>query len=275
VSIWLITAISLTRLVTFYRGPVAANIYRPHFIIVAFIIPVLATVPPVFGWSRYTLEGFLTTCSFDYITLTWSNRAFVAYLYALGFVLPCALIAFSYVCIATALHRHNIKHNTLRRRNSVNDTAAIDGQNTVRPLVTHDSPVMITVPNVTSVIITSESGTRTATTNVNDGRREHKAMMTIVYVFGAFLLAWLPYALLGAFGQMGGTLLITPYFAATAGVLAKSSRAYNPIIYAIADKQFQYQMKVMLDAFVTQVRWMLSVSACGLKVYNDLCTKQV
>jgi hypothetical protein len=132
---------------------------------------------------------------------------------------------------------------------------------------------MITAQNAASVIITSES--ETINTNVNDISRELGAMMTIVYVFGAFLLAWLPYALLGAFGQMSSLLYVTPYSAAIAGVLAKSSRAYNPIIYAIADKQFQYQVKAMFDAFVAQVRWMLSVSVCGLKVKNDLCTKQI
>jgi hypothetical protein len=180
------------------------------------------------------------------------------------------------VRIATTLHRRDIKHDALRRRNSATDTAIIDGQNTVCPLVAHDSHAITSVPNAISAITTSAGETRTAImTNVNDGCREHAAMMTIVYVFGSFLLAWVPYALLGAFGQMGVTSYVTPYFTATAGVLAKSSRAYNPIIYAIADKQFQYQVKAMFDAFVAQVRWMLSVSVCGLKVKNDLCTKQI
>jgi r-opsin len=246
---------------------VAANIYRPHFIVIALIIPLLVTVPPAFGWSRYTPDGFLTTCCFDYITLTWSNRAFVAYLYVLGFALPCTLIAFSYVRIATTLHRRDIKHDALRRRNSATDTAIIDGQNTVCPLVAHDSHAITSVPNAISAITTSAGETRTAImTNVNDISRELGAMMTIVYVFGAFLLAWVPYALLGAFGQMGATLFVTPYSATTAAVLAKSSCAYNPIIYGIADKQFQCQIKAILDAFITRVRSMLSVSAGGLKV---------
>jgi r-opsin len=251
VSIWLITAISLTRLVNFYSGPVAASIYRRHFIIIALVIPLLATVPPGLGWSRYTPEGFLTTCSFDYITLTWSNRAFVAYLYVLGFALPCVLIAFSYVRIATALHWRKWVLYTVQKHSTIDETANYDDSAQSERITERPLPLVVMDANVASALITSEEEvpalTRSATTtDMNDSRREHAAMMTIVYVFGAYLLAWVPYALLGAFGQMGGTLFVTPYSAAAAGVLAKSSCAYNPIIYAMVDAEFRHEMKTLL-----------------------------
>ncbi|KAG8223385.1 Arthropsin, partial [Ladona fulva] len=52
----------------------------------------LMSAPPLLGWSRYIAEGFLTSCSWDYLTRTPANRAYYIYLLTLGFVAPVCII---------------------------------------------------------------------------------------------------------------------------------------------------------------------------------------
>ena len=61
----------------------------------------------------------------------------------------------------------------------------------------------------------------------------------MVAVLAAFLLAWTPYAVLALIGQFGPTKIVHPYTVAAAGLLAKTSTVYNPIIYAFIDVRFR------------------------------------
>lgn len=65
------------------------------------------TVPPIFGWSQYVLEGFETSCSWDYTTKTLSNRLFYIYMLVLGFILPVSIITYCYIFIIVSILDHN------------------------------------------------------------------------------------------------------------------------------------------------------------------------
>lgn len=65
------------------------------------------TVPPIFGWSKYVLEGFETSCSWDYTTKTLSNRLFYIYMLVLGFILPVSIITYCYIFIIVSILDHN------------------------------------------------------------------------------------------------------------------------------------------------------------------------
>ncbi|OQV14161.1 putative Rhodopsin, G0-coupled [Hypsibius exemplaris] len=66
--------------------------------------------------------------------------------------------------------------------------------------------------------------------------------MVIVMVM-AFLLAWMPYAIVSAVVLFGGSHLITAPIATLPAIFAKSSIIYNPIIYAIMNPQFRIAFK--------------------------------
>lgn len=61
----------------------------------------------MFGWSEYVLEGFETSCSWDYTTKTLSNRLFYVYMLVLGFVLPVSIITYCYTFIIVSILDHN------------------------------------------------------------------------------------------------------------------------------------------------------------------------
>nr|QQY02470.1 opsin 3 [Cryptocotyle lingua] len=54
---------------------------------------------PYFGLGRWVLEGFLTGCTFDYISNDRSSRVFSLCLFFGGFICPVLLICFSYARI--------------------------------------------------------------------------------------------------------------------------------------------------------------------------------
>ncbi|OON21721.1 7 transmembrane receptor, partial [Opisthorchis viverrini] len=59
----------------------------------------LWTILPFFGIGRYVMEGFLTGCTFDYLSNDRSSIIFSSCLFLGGFVCPFALICFSYARI--------------------------------------------------------------------------------------------------------------------------------------------------------------------------------
>nr|QGW08855.1 green-sensitive opsin [Carcharhinus melanopterus] len=54
--------------------------------------------PPLFGWSRYLPEGFQCSCGPDYYTMNpkYNNRSYVIYMFVGHFLIPVAIIFFSY-----------------------------------------------------------------------------------------------------------------------------------------------------------------------------------
>ncbi|XP_005094193.1 rhodopsin [Aplysia californica] len=60
---------------------------------------------PILGWGAYVLDGIRTTCTFDFLTRTWENRSFVIGMMIGNFVLPFALMVFSYFRIWVAVRK--------------------------------------------------------------------------------------------------------------------------------------------------------------------------
>jgi len=59
---------------------------------------------PIFGVNGYVPEGYLTSCSFDYLSPHTSDRVFVFIYFLAAFVVPLSLIVFSYVKIFRTVH---------------------------------------------------------------------------------------------------------------------------------------------------------------------------
>lgn len=57
-------------------------------------------------WSRFIPEGFLTTCSFDYLTNDDDTRMFVACIFCWAYCIPMFLIAIFYSRLFSHIQRH-------------------------------------------------------------------------------------------------------------------------------------------------------------------------
>lgn len=65
-----------------------------------------ATLPALEKWGRFVPEGFLTTCTFDYLTEDAQTKSFVATLFTVSYVLPMFLIIYFYSRIVMHVIQH-------------------------------------------------------------------------------------------------------------------------------------------------------------------------
>lgn len=72
-----------------------------------------AVLPLLEVWSRFVPEGFLTSCSFDYLTNTFDNHVFVAVIFICSYVVPMLLILYYYTQIVSQVFQHE---KTLREQ---------------------------------------------------------------------------------------------------------------------------------------------------------------
>jgi len=51
---------------------------------------------PLFGVGKYVPEGYLTSCSFDYLSDDWSTRIFILVFFIMAWIVPISIIIASY-----------------------------------------------------------------------------------------------------------------------------------------------------------------------------------
>ncbi|BES87196.1 7 transmembrane receptor (rhodopsin family) [Nesidiocoris tenuis] len=173
------------------------------------------TLPPVFGWSKYTVEGVLTSCSWDYMTRSWDNTLFYLYLLGFGFFFPMSVILYCYTFIISAVLAH------AREMSSVNMT-----------LGGVLSRYRVNVDARTSAFKTSET-----------------ILMLIIF----FFLSWTPYAIVTMIGHFGPEGVLTPYVCAFPAFCAKASVVCNPIIYGWTHPHFKTSVKLFFSTWRTDL----------------------
>nr|XP_018896152.1 PREDICTED: rhodopsin, GQ-coupled-like [Bemisia tabaci] len=182
----------------------AESFFVSQVCVMAWIYCLLMTLPPLFGWSRYILEGFLTSCSWDYMTRTPANRAYYVYLLFFGFVIPVSIITYCYTFILITILAHG--------KEMANIKATGGGG--------YSLSSRIPVPHTPA-------------------RSTVKTAEIILMLVVLFLVAWTPYAVVTLIGQFGNPLLITPWVSALPALFAKASVVYNPIVYSLSHPHFR------------------------------------
>lgn len=77
------------------------------FIAVIWLYVLPWALMPLMGvWGRFVPEGFLTSCSFDYLTDTNETRYFVATIFTFSYVIPMSLVLYYYSQIVSHVVNH-------------------------------------------------------------------------------------------------------------------------------------------------------------------------
>ncbi|VVC31550.1 G protein-coupled receptor, rhodopsin-like,GPCR, rhodopsin-like, 7TM [Cinara cedri] len=183
------------------------------------------TLPPVFGWSKYVLEGFETSCSWDYTTKTLSNRSFYIYMLVLGFVLPVSIITYCYVFIVMSILDHNKE--------------MADCNSNIRSVGSESWDYRLSL-NVArrGQAVPIRSALRTS--------------YIILILIGLFMISWTPYAVVTFVGQFGDEKTkIEPWISALPALCAKASVVYNPIVYGLSHPHFRSSVRQYLSGCTT------------------------
>nr|APY20589.1 ultraviolet sensitive opsin [Conwentzia psociformis] len=191
--------------------PFDGKVTKPKAVFMVFCVW-LYTVPwsifPLMElWGRYAPEGYLTACSFDYLTNTFDNKLFVAAIFTFSYVLPMSMIIYYYSQIVVHVVRHE---RTLKEQAKKMNVESL-----------RSGP-----QDKTSVEI-----------------RIAKAAITVCSLFVA---SWTPYAILALIGAFGDQKLLTPGITMIPALCCKLVACIDPYIYAISHPRYRVELNKRL-----------------------------
>ncbi|KAL0882466.1 hypothetical protein ABMA27_000939 [Loxostege sticticalis] len=211
-SIATLSAIALDRYWAVVRpleGLRALTAIRARLLAVgAWLYAALFASVPAFdiGYGHYVPEGYLTSCSFDYLTEEQPPRYFILVFFCAAWVAPFCTISFCYLSIFRAVVcNRNISTANQEQRLSTRHV--------------------------------KERAKRKA---------EIKLAFLVMAVIALFFISWTPYAVVALLGIAGKKDLITPITSMIPALFCKTAACINPFIYIITHPKFRNEFKKLL-----------------------------
>ncbi|XP_053603281.1 opsin Rh3-like isoform X2 [Plodia interpunctella] len=168
---------------------------------------IFASIPAFdIGYGHYVPEGYLTSCSFDYLTEDRSPRIFIFIFFCAAWVAPFCTISFCYLSIfRTVVCKRNITTKNQEQRLSSRHV--------------------------------KERAKRKA---------EIKLAFLVMAVIALFFISWTPYAVVALLGIFGRKDLITPLSSMIPALFCKTAACINPFIYIITHPNFRKEFKKII-----------------------------
>jgi len=205
-SIWTLGMISWDRyniICNGFNGPKLTQAKAMGMCAFAWVVSIGWAIPPFFGWGKYTFEGILDSCSYDYLSQDFNTRSYNLCIIFFDFCFPCAIIIFSYLFIVKAIFAHEEAMRQQAKKMNV---------------------------------------TNLRSNEANEQRAEIRIAKTAIANVSLWLICWTPYAVITIQGVSGNFQNITPLVTMLPALLAKSASCYNPFVYAISHPKFRLAM---------------------------------
>nr|AHA48194.1 UV opsin [Agrotis segetum] len=156
-------------------------------------------------WGRYVPEGYLTSCTFDYLTNTFDTKLFVACIFTCSYVFPMSMIIYFYSGIVKQVFAHEAALREQAKKMNVESLRS--NQNA----------------NAESAEI-----------------RIAKAALTVCFLFVA---SWTPYGIMSLIGAFGDQQLLTPGVTMIPAVACKAVACIDPWVYAISHPKYRQELQ--------------------------------
>ncbi|XP_072947453.1 opsin-2 [Epargyreus clarus] len=156
-------------------------------------------------WGRFVPEGYLTSCTFDYLTDTFDTKLFVASIFFCSYCFPMTMIIYFYSGIVKQVFAHE---------------AALRAQ--------------AKKMNVESLRSNQSTGAETAEIRIA------KAALTVCFLFVA---SWTPYGVMSLIGAFGNKELLTPGVTMIPAVACKTVACIDPWVYAISHPKYRQELQ--------------------------------
>ncbi|GLH14972.1 Opsin, ultraviolet-sensitive [Gryllus bimaculatus] len=167
-----------------------------------------AIMPLLEVWGRFAPEGYLSSCSFDYLTDTPENNMFVLCIFICSYVIPMSLIIYFYSQIVSHVVNHEKSLKEQAKKMNVDSLRSNQQQ------------------NQTSAEI-----------------RIAKVAIGICFLFVA---SWTPYAVLALIGAFGNKTLLTPGVTMIPACTCKAVACLDPYVYAISHPRYRVELQKRL-----------------------------
>lgn len=170
------------------------------------------SVMPFLGiWGRFVPEGFLTTCTFDYMTEDQATRLFVGCIFTYSYIIPLSLLIYFYSKIIQHVREHE---KTL--------------QSQAKKM------------NVTSL---------RSNTKENETSMEIRVCKVAIGLAALFLTAWTPYAFVALTAAFGNRSVLTPLMSMIPACCCKAVSCINPWVYAINHPRYRLELQKKMPWF--------------------------
>nr|ALH22350.1 UV-sensitive opsin [Photuris sp. 2 GJM-2015] len=197
---------------TTISNPLEGKLTRTKALMMIFVIWCYtfpwAVLPMFEFWGRFVPEGFLTSCSFDYLTDTFDNDMFVAVLFICSYVIPMSLIIYFYSQIVKQVMHHE---KALR-----------------------DQAKKMNVESLRS------------NQNLQSQSVEIKIAKVAIMVCFLFVASWTPYAVLSLIGAFGDQSLLTPGITMIPALACKFVACLDPYVYALSHPRYRLELQKRL-----------------------------
>ncbi|XP_045510437.1 opsin-3-like [Colias croceus] len=154
-------------------------------------------------WGRFVTEGFLTTCSFDF--LSDDVKTFVLCISIWSYVIPMTLICTFYLKLFGAVRHHE-------------------------RMLKEQAKKM----NVKSLASNKEDAGKSVEIRIA------KVAFTIFFLF---ICSWTPYGIVAMIGAFGDRSLLTPVVTMIPAVFCKAVSCLDPWVYAINHPRFRVELE--------------------------------
>lgn len=167
---------------------------------------------PLFGiFTRYVPEGFLTSCSFDYLSDDFESRTFIFTFFVAAFCVPITIIVVSYVGIIFAVKKSQLNLN---------------------------------IPNSSKTNFDS-IGVKKAAAKSRQ-RVELKLAKISACLIILWLLSWTPYAVVALLGIFSDHSLLTPTASMFPALFAKMASVVDPFVYGHSHPRFRFEIRRLI-----------------------------
>ncbi|CAB3251671.1 unnamed protein product [Arctia plantaginis] len=161
---------------------------------------------PLFNiWGRFVPEGYLTSCTFDYLTNTFDTKLFVACIFTCSYVFPMSMIIYFYSGI-------------------------------VKQVFAHEAALREQAKKMNVESLRSNQNTAAESAEI----RIAKAALTVCFLFVA---SWTPYGVMALIGAFGDQQLLTPGVTMIPAVACKTVACIDPWVYAISHPKYRQELQ--------------------------------
>ncbi|KAK8741698.1 hypothetical protein OTU49_002348 [Cherax quadricarinatus] len=169
---------------------------------------------PLFNvWGRFVPEGFLTTCSFDYLTETSSTRAFVGCIFVFSYVIPGCIIVYFYSQIFSHVKAHEKAMREQAKKMNVESLRGVGSKEE------QERSVEIRIAKV------------------------------CMGLFFMFVVSWTPYAVVALIGAFGDRSKLTPLISMLPALNCKFVACIDPWVYAINHPRYRLELQKRMPWF--------------------------
>jgi r-opsin len=207
VSIWSMVMIAMDRYNVIVNGmsgkPLTSGGAMTKIALI-WILSLVWTGAPFFGWNRYVPEGNMTACGTDYLNQDWNTRSYILAYGIFVYFVPLFTIIFCYFFILKAVIAHEDNMREQAKKMNVASLRSSENQN-----------------------------------QSAECKLAKVALMTISLWF----MAWTPYLVINFTGIFGNNN-ISPLATIWGSVFAKANAIYNPIVYGISHPKYRAALQV-------------------------------